>query len=386
MDSKKVAHNRLSQELVIEQFKEVHGDEFDYSKVVYVGTNVPVEVYCKKHDYTFFPTPKNHKNGGKCYYCGREAQIEKAKKDSDKFTQEMFELYSDNYDLSSMNYINSKTDIELVCKHHGIFKKKPSDLLSGNACKKCGKRAKTKSTNKEKFIEEAIKVYGDKDDYTNTVIISSKEKINVTCTKHNCTFEKGIQTYLAGYGCHECSAENYRKLRAIPKEEYYKRANEVHNNEYTYNGDYTTSQYAITFYCKEHGRQRRNSYDHLRGAGCKKCNNFGQKTDKLTKEGYIETANGRTTSLYLIECKDENEHFYKIGKTFRGVEARFSGSLLPYDYSIVFTHDGNAGEIWDLEESLHKKFKDYSYKPDKFFAGFSECYRLDLPKKEIIKL
>lgn len=381
---KKVAYNRLSQEQVIEQFKEAHGDEFDYSKVVYVDTNTPVEVYCKKHDFTFHPTPKTHKNGGKCYFCGREAQIEKAKKDDSKFIQEMFEIYGDNYDLSNMKYVNTKTEIEVFCKKHGYFNKKPCDLLSGNACSQCGKRAHTKSTNKDVFVEEAKKVYGDKDNYTNTIIISAKDLITVTCTKHNHTFEKNIQTYLGGWGCPKCSAENYRKLRAIPKEEYYRRANEAHDNKYTYTDDYITSAYAITFYCKEHGRQRRNSFDHLRGAGCRKCDNFGQKTDKLTKEGYVQTAKGRVTSLYLIECKDDNEHFYKIGKTFRGVDARFSGNLLPYEYNIVLTHKSDAGEIWDLEESLHLKFKEYSYKPNKFFSGFSECYNLNLPIQEII--
>jgi hypothetical protein len=56
--NKRVAHNKLLQEDVIAQFIEVHGDEFDYSKVVYINTNTPVEVYCKKHNFTFTPTPK----------------------------------------------------------------------------------------------------------------------------------------------------------------------------------------------------------------------------------------------------------------------------------------------------------------------------------------
>ena len=79
------AHNKLTQEQVINSFKEVHGDAFDYSKVVYVDINTPVEVYCKKHDFTFTPSPKNHRNGSKCKICGREAQISKAKKEQEDF-------------------------------------------------------------------------------------------------------------------------------------------------------------------------------------------------------------------------------------------------------------------------------------------------------------
>lgn len=379
----KVAHNKLTWEQVLSQFKEVHGDEFDYSNVVYVDTHTKVEIYCKKHNHTFHQIPKDHKKGMKCYFCGRESQIEKAKKSTEKVIEELYEVCGNEYDFSNINYINTKTEIEVICKTHGSFMKKPCELLQGRACKKCGN---TKSTNKTKFIEEAIKVYGNKDDYEITNIISSKEKIQIRCTKHDYTFQKDIQTYLAGYGCPKCSAENYRKIRALPKEEYYRRANEAHDNKYTYTDDYITSQYAITFYCKEHGRQRRNSFDHLRGAGCRKCDNTGQRTDKLTKEGYVDTANGRITSLYLIECKSEDEHFYKIGKTFRGVEERFKGSLLPYDYEVILLHNGEPDKIWDLEESLHLKFKEYSYKPKNKFTGFSECYRLTLPIEEIIRL
>jgi hypothetical protein len=43
------------------------------------------------------------------------------------------------------------------------------------------------------LFKNGKKVYCDKDDYTNTEIISSSEKIEVTCTKHNHTFTKNIQ-------------------------------------------------------------------------------------------------------------------------------------------------------------------------------------------------
>jgi cytochrome c2 len=383
--NKRVAHNKLLQEDVIAQFIEVHGDEFDYSKVVYINTNTPVEVYCKKHNFTFTPTPKNHKNGAKCTYCGREEQIKKAKKDQCVFLKEMFDLYEDSYDYSKMNYINSRTDVEILCKKHGIFKKRPCELVKEHGCPKC-KEEKSKYNNRDLFAEENIKIFGDITDFQFVDKMGADEKVTLICTKHTCQFTLSVSARLSGQKCPKCSAENYRKLRALPKEEYYKKANEVYNYEYTYLDDFTTSQYAITFYCKDHGKQRRNSFDHLRGAGCRVCEKYGQKKDKLSKEGYINSAKGRITTLYLIKCEGENESFYKIGKTFRGVKQRFKGKLLPYKYEIVKTHDGEASYIWDLEEMSHKKFKEYSYKPNKFFSGFSECYNLSLPIHEIIKI
>jgi hypothetical protein len=377
------AHNKLTQEQVIISFKEVHGDAFDYSKVVYVDINTPVEVYCKKHDFTFNPTPKNHKNGSKCKHCGREAQIEKAKKDINKFKQEMFDLYGDQYDFTNSNYVNTKTELTIICKTHGEFSKAPFSLLNGSACDKCAKNAK--SNNKLVFIEEARKVYGDKDDYTDTEVISSVEKIEVRCTKHNYTFTKSIQTYLSGYGCPKCSAENYRKLRALPSEEYYKRVNEKHENAYTYLGDYTTLSGVVTFFCEEHGKQRLNANSHLIGAGCKKCNRTPIKINKRTKEGYCKLANGRPTKLYFLECFKDCERFYKVGKTFKEIHERYHKSKMYYDYEIKHIYTASAEEIWDLEESFHLEYKEFRHHPKNWFAGYSESYRMSLPIEEIIK-
>ena len=378
------AHNKLTQEQVINSFREIHGDAFDYSKVVYVDNKTPVEVYCKKHDFTFTPSPKNHRKGSRCKHCGREAQINKAKKEQEDFIKDAKAVYGekDNYDL--VKYSNNKTEVTISCNLHGEFEARPDLYLQGKGCLEC-RRKKTKSTDKEVFLEEAKKVYGDKDDYTNTKVVSSKEDIEIRCTKHNHTFTKSIQTYLAGYGCPKCSAENYRELRAIPLEEYYRRVNEKHENKYTYAGDFTTLSGVVTFFCEEHGEQRLNANSHLIGAGCKKCEKTPIKTNKRTKEGYCKLANGRPTKLYFLECFKDGERFYKIGKTFKEINERYTKSKMYYDYEIKHVYISSAEEIWDLEESFHLKYKEFRHHPKKWFAGYSESYRVSLPIEEIIK-
>lgn len=384
--TKRVAHNKLSWEQVKQSFLEVHGEGvYGYSEVEYVDTHTPIKVFCEKHKYYFYPTPKNHKNGSKCYHCGRESQIEKAKKEEGEFINELTSIHGNIFDLSRLNYINSKTDVELGCSPHGFFKRKPEDLLLGRGCKKC-RSEKSKYNNRDPFIEENKKKFGDITDFCLVGDISKNTNVDLICTVHNHKFTLSVSARLNGQKCPKCSAENYRKIRAMPTEEYYKKASEVHDNKYTYTGDYETLGVAITFYCDEHGRQRRNANNHLKGAGCSKCEKTGNKVDKLTKEGYVNTAKGRVTSLYLIECWNEEEKFYKIGKTFRGVKARFSGKLIPYQYKILSLYESSAEEIWDLEELLHIKYKEHSYKSNKWFVGFSECYNLELPVDEIIKL
>lgn len=376
--------NKLTQERVLEQFEEVHGDNFDYSNVVYIDTHTPVEVRCKKHDFIFHPTPKNHKNGAKCTICGRETQMQKARKSKEQFEKDVIEKYGDIYGFSLVEYINTKTPVKLVHKEFGVVEVRPDNLLDKSIYVHKNKR-KTKSTDRETFIIEAIKVYGNKDDYTDTNIISSKHNIDIRCKKHDVTFNKTIGNYLSGCGCPSCSAENYRELRAIPKEDYYRRASERHDSKYTYVDDYTTLSGVVTFICEEHGKQRKNAGSHMNGYGCKKCNIEPIKVNKRSKEGYCKLSDGRSTMLYILKCSDENEEFYKIGKTFRKITKRYINSNMPYNIEIVYKYENPADFIWDLEEELHKKYKEYKYRPRQWFAGYSEAYKLNLPIEQIIK-
>src|SRR6187402_572961 len=117
MAEKRVAHNKLTWEQVKQSFIQVHGEgNYSYDGVEYVDTHTRIEIYCKKHDHTFHQIPKDHKKGMGCYYCGRESQIEKAKKSIEEVKDELFKVYGDEYDFSKIDYINTKTEVEVICR------------------------------------------------------------------------------------------------------------------------------------------------------------------------------------------------------------------------------------------------------------------------------
>lgn len=62
---------KLTTEEFIERAKKVHGDKYDYSKVVYVRKDLKIVVVCQYHG-EFYPTPSNHvhKKSGcpMCYF------------------------------------------------------------------------------------------------------------------------------------------------------------------------------------------------------------------------------------------------------------------------------------------------------------------------------
>ena len=76
---------RLSTEDFIEKAKEIHGNKYDYSKVDYVNSQTKVCIICPKHG-EFWQTPLNHLKGKGCPDCYGNKKltydifIEKAKK------------------------------------------------------------------------------------------------------------------------------------------------------------------------------------------------------------------------------------------------------------------------------------------------------------------
>ena len=382
--NKRIPHNKLTQEKVIQQFKEVHGDVFDYSKVKYVDTNTKVEIRCKNHNHIFHQIPKNHKKGTTCPICEREKMSKLHSKGKEKFIEDALEKYGDLDEYSKVEYKNTKTEVVFICKKHKLdYEKQPDHYLRGYRCPECSKENRRSRLNdKELFIESAITKHGDEHDYTNTDIYLSVKEVEIRCKKHDQVFKIDINSYLSGQKCPKCSRENYLSLRMKSPEDFIKEAIEVWGdvNDYT-NTEYKGNREYINVRCKKH------DYvypvlpkNHTNGKGCPKCKH-GHK-DKYyhhTKKEYIELANGRKTFLYLIKCFDDYEEFYKIGKRYNSVN-------MPYDYEELFLYESDAETIWDLEEKLHKIYVRYNYKVNKIFDGYSECYTLKLPIKEIIKL
>lgn len=69
--------SRRSVDKFIEKAKEVHGEKYDYSKVVYVNSHTKVEIICKEHG-VFLQEPNNHIHGKRngCPQCGQLQRTE----------------------------------------------------------------------------------------------------------------------------------------------------------------------------------------------------------------------------------------------------------------------------------------------------------------------
>ena len=108
--------------------------------------------------------------------------------------------------------------------------------------------------------------------------------------------------------------------------------------------------------------------------------NYGKKPVKESHWTYAKWAKAGEKSksfdsfkLYIIRCWNEDESFYKIGKTFLKVGSRFKN--LPYEHEVICTISNSSSFISKLEKKLQRENKSNKYLPKIKFTGQSECFK-----------
>ena len=159
-------------EQFISQVLKVHGNKYDYSKVIYKGSDVKICVICPLHG-EFWPTAHNHLGGSGCPQCvGRTVTKE-------RFIEKAIVVHGNKYDYSKVEYINPSTLVKIICPTHGEFMIKPTSHLAGNGCSECSGNIRLTT---ERFIRKAREVHGDIYDYSKTDCVgNNKTKVCVIC-------------------------------------------------------------------------------------------------------------------------------------------------------------------------------------------------------------
>lgn len=280
----------MTLEEFISRARKKHGNKYDYSLTKDVGYNDYVKIICHKHG-EFLQKAKNHLSGCGCQKCAYENRKNKLRKrkTTEEFINECVDKYGDKYDYSKVEYKNAnsyicvinketgkekwieattflskglcdtverlntenfierakkvhgnkydysitkyehaKRKIKYICPEHGVIEQLPSNHLR-YGCKKCSinkiKSIRAKTT--EDFIKEAIKVHGERYDYSKVNYVNYKTKICIICNEHG-EFWQSPSKHLAGHGCHKCKnskleneIESYLSEHSINYEEQY---------------------------------------------------------------------------------------------------------------------------------------------------------------------
>ena len=208
-----VGKNKTSEE-VVEQFKSIQGNRYDYSKIEYINNHSPLTIICPEHG-EFNQSYTTHLKGHGCPKCvGRF-------KTNDAIISEFKNIHGEKYDYSLVEYAKSADKVTIICSIHGNFNQSPSAHLIGHGCPKCKfvKLSSLKTKDISQFIEESKITHGDKYDYSEVEYVNCKKHVSIICPEHG-TFLQVPDSHIRGNGCPSCG-QKYN-LSQIEVTEYIK--------------------------------------------------------------------------------------------------------------------------------------------------------------------
>ena len=276
---------KRTKEEFVEAARKVHGDKYDYSKVVYVNNTTPVIIICPIHG-EFEQTPKHHLNGCGCQKCGRSITRASYK----QFLKRSCQKFGDKflYPNISDEYYNKYSIITVVCKDcNNQFKTDVTSHLSSRfgKCDVCKKEANT-----------TYYIYEDLVDFKASNIeieyfphkVTKHDKINCICPIHG-QYEVLVSTILKGKGqCKKCSSKPADVTKVIEKFES-EFGNKLSCDFSSYKNQYTP----LEFTCLECGHNFKRPLSALFNQDykdvCPRCSKHLQNKEQTkTTEQFIE--------------------------------------------------------------------------------------------------
>jgi hypothetical protein len=118
-------------EEIVDRFKKIHADRYNYSKVDYTKYENKVIIICKKHG-DFKQLVDTHLRGYGCSKCSG-----KYRNNNEEFILKAKKIHGDKYIYDKVDYKNAYTKVILNCKKHGDFLITPNRHTNEYGCIGC---------------------------------------------------------------------------------------------------------------------------------------------------------------------------------------------------------------------------------------------------------
>jgi superfamily II DNA or RNA helicase len=345
--SEKEFISKIPKNEIIDRFKRTHGDNYDYSKVVFKSTHKKVKIICKEHG-VFEQSPKSHTHGSGCPACFGVINIT-----TSSYLNEIKKVgnWNEDYDYSEVDYVNAKTPILIFNKltetYHEV---NPHSMLKRGA--KCVIQNAIDKT--DFFIKSAKLIHGDAYDYSLTKYIPG-EKLKILCFKHG-VFQQSPSKHLNGSGCNTCGNTSIGNKLRTPLNELIEKFKQIHGDRYEYSlVDYETSKLNINIICKIHGVFEQSPGSHLSGSGCPICNKGWNKTSIIrfvNNIGNEDVLNMDPVELNMLIAQGKlPEEFEQLVFTLEGTKEN-SLKTLKENLGIEDSHELSDLELENLSDKL----------------------------------
>ncbi len=199
----------LTTEEFIKKSKLIHGNKYNYSKVIYSNYTTDVLIICNQCSNVFSKTPKIHLNKlSVCPSCSKRKRLT-----TKEFIKKSIEIHGDKYDYSEAIYINNKTHLVVICRTcFDNFLVTPNMHLQQKCgCPYCnGNNRLTKDT----FISTFNHIHGYNFSFDKLIIGTSNDKIILTCHKHGDYISTQKKSLYLKNGCPMCKeSKGEKKIR-----------------------------------------------------------------------------------------------------------------------------------------------------------------------------
>jgi very-short-patch-repair endonuclease len=198
---------KLIQSEFIKKANLIHNNKYNYSNVVYLNTEIKVEIICPIHG-SFYQTPHAHigKQKQGCKKCGIEKRAKNQRYSFEDFICMAKIIFENKFEYIEPILFDFQKKISIICPIHGELKQTPvSHLNYSEGCAGCGRLVASNKvrSSKEEFVEKANLVHKHKFTYNDVVYKTVEDKVFITCSIHG-NFEQTPHSHLSGKGCYKC--------------------------------------------------------------------------------------------------------------------------------------------------------------------------------------
>ena len=223
----------------------------------------------------------------------------------------------------------------------------------------------------EEFIKEAREKHKDKYKYTKVNYVGAFNKVCIICSEHG-EFWQVPHNHLCGNGCPECANEAMGERCRSSKEDFIKKAIEIHGDKYDYSKvDYVKAIKKVCIICSEHGEFWQTPASHTQGNGCPECgqNEMWNKRGRMTTEKIVEkftSVHGHKYDYSKVDymgckinvciiCPEHGEFEQTPDKHIQGQGCPKCGQIIRNDSKRSSTSD-----FIEKSREVHKNKYDYS--------------------------
>lgn len=193
----------VTTESFIEEANLKHNFKYDYYETEYVNARTKIKIKCLEHGF-FWQIPSSHALVGRgCPKCNKGIPYT-----TDSFIKKCRKIHGDFYNYDKVNYVNSKTNVIIICQKHGEFKQTPDSHLNKSArCPTCAtdSTAALLSNTIDDFIAKSKQIHGDIYIYNKTIYNGYFNPVTIICPNHGKFIKTPATHMFKKSGCPKCN-------------------------------------------------------------------------------------------------------------------------------------------------------------------------------------